>query len=40
MSGLTEREEDYDIRDDQTLPSLQTATDQATAYRDRPLYLR
>jgi hypothetical protein len=30
----------YDIRDDQTVPVLQTATYQITAYRDRALRLR
>ncbi len=39
--GLDElRSDEYDIRDDQTLPGLQTATHQATAYRDHPLHLR
>ena len=34
------RSQDYDLRHDQTLPGLQTATHQAKAYRYGALHLR
>jgi hypothetical protein len=41
VGGLSlTRSQDYDVRDNQTLPGLQTATNQATAYRYRALHLR
>jgi hypothetical protein len=44
LRGLREspipKSHDYDVRDDQTLPGLQTATNKATAYRHGTLHLR
>jgi hypothetical protein len=34
------RSYDHDVRDDQTVPHLQTAIDQATTYRNRNVLLR
>ena len=39
-SLFIKQEPRYDLRNDQTLPGLQTATNQATTYRYRALYLR